>query len=182
VILREVIIVKQIVTALFDTTTEVDKAIQSLEDLGYTKGDLSVITKQTSVDLNQNKTKVIQDGATTGGVVGGLIGLLTGIGILAIPGIGALFIAGPISTMLGLTGTVATTASGLMSGALAGGIIGAFKSLGVDEIKAKIMEDRIKNGDILLVVECDNEADIYTIKDTLEENGGQHIYEFDVNK
>jgi len=40
-------------------------------------------------------------GAGTGGVLGGALGLLAGIGMLAIPGIGPFIAAGPIMAALG---------------------------------------------------------------------------------
>jgi hypothetical protein len=41
-------------------------------------------------------------GVTTGGVIGGTLGLLAGVGLLAIPGLGPFIAAGPI--MAGLAG------------------------------------------------------------------------------
>ncbi len=172
----------KVISGLFTTRAQADNALQRLEDIGYTNEDISVITRDTTVNMNPNKTDDIQAGAATGGVIGGLVGLLAGIGVLTIPGLGALFIAGPVAAALGLTGALASTASGAMTGVLAGGLIGAFKDLGVDETKAKLIEERVKNGDILLMVQCDDEDDNSVIKDVLSESGGQHIYDLELNK
>ncbi len=169
----------KVVSGLFTSSMQVDEALSRLSDLGYTKEEISVITRDTSVKLDQTKGDDIAAGLTTGGVIGGIVGLLTGLGALTIPGIGALFVAGPIAAALGLTGTIGTTAAGAMTGAMAGGLVGAFKELGIDEVKAKVIEDRVKNGDILVLVDtADDEAD--AAKEVFEETKAEHIYELEL--
>jgi uncharacterized membrane protein len=170
------------VSGLFSNSAAVDNALQRLEDVGYSSDDFSVITQDTTVNLNANKTDDIQAGAATGGVVGGVVGLLAGIGALTIPGLGALLIAGPLATALGLTGALGTTAAGAMTGALAGGLIGAFKDLGVDETKAKVIEERLKGGDTLLMVQCSDDDDNDVIKEIMTESGAHNIYELELSK
>ncbi len=44
------------------------------------------------------------EGTVTGGVLGGIAGLLAGAGALLIPGIGPIVAAGPFATTAGLVG------------------------------------------------------------------------------
>ncbi len=67
------------------------------------------------------------------------MGLLAGIGALAIPGLGPFIAAGPIMAAL----------SGAAAGATAGGVVGGLVGLGIPEYEAKAYEDRIKRGDTL---------------------------------
>ena len=81
-------------------------------------------------------------GALTGGVIGGAVGLLAGIGTLAIPGLGPFLAAGPIVAALG----------GVAAGAAAGGVVGALVGLGIPESEAKVYEERLKEGGYLVAV------------------------------
>ena len=75
-------------------------------------------------------------GATTGGVAGEefLLGLLAGIGALAIPGVGPFIAAGPIMAAL----------SGAAVGATTGGLVGGFIGMGVPEFEAKRYEGKLQ--------------------------------------
>ena len=65
-------------------------------------------------------------------------GWLTGIGMLAIPGVGPFLAAGPIVAALAGAGAVGTL----------GGIIGALAGLGIPEYEAKRYEGRIREGGV----------------------------------
>ncbi len=98
---------------------------------------------------------------------------MIGIGAIAIPGIGGLLIGGPLAAALGLTGAAAATVSGAVTGALAGGLVGGLVGLGVPEETAKVYENRIREGGVLIAVaarEGDDEAHA-----VLEEHGADEI-------
>src|SRR5690606_33937912 len=80
-------------------------------------------------------------GAATGGVLGGIVGLLVGAAAITIPGIG-IVVAGPLAAALGGAGL----------GAITGGIAGALTSIGVEEDEAQHYQSRYEEGDILIVV------------------------------
>lgn len=174
---------RRTVLGLFNTRENADSAITQLENIGYSAQNISVIVRDNSTG---GTTTVTTDaagsaegavsGATTGAAVGGVAGLLVGLGALAIPGVGALFITGPIAAALGLTGAAATTASGAMTGALAGGLIGALTNMGVEEETARIYEDRVRSGDILLaapVIDNTTETDVTA---AFNNNGASEVH------
>jgi hypothetical protein len=72
----------------------------------------------------------------------GHLGLLAGIGALAIPGVGPFIAAGPIMGAL----------AGLGVGGAVGGLVGALVGMGMPEYEAKRYEGRIKAGGVLLSV------------------------------
>lgn len=92
-----------------------------------------------------------------GGVAGGLGGLLTGLGILAVSGMGPIVAAGPIAAAIGGAGI----------GGGAGSLIGAFIGLGIPEEHAKKYEEYIYDGNILILVDAklDDKLEIYKIFD-----------------
>jgi hypothetical protein len=102
---------------------------------------------------------------TTGGVIGGTLGLLAGIGILAIPGVGPLIAAGPIMATL----------AGLGAGGAVGGLVGALVGMGIPEYEAKRYEGAVKGGGTLLSVHCDTSDQIGTAKAALKETGASDI-------
>jgi hypothetical protein len=93
-------------------------------------------------------------GVTAGGVIGGTLGLLAGVGLLAIPGLSPFIAAGPI--MAGL--------AGLGVGGAVGGATGALIGMGIPEFEAKRYEGRLQKGGILLSVHCDTAEEIKRAK------------------
>lgn len=154
----------QTVIGIFRDRFEAESAIDELEDMGYNPKDVSVVVKegvrssdmalpQSSIGSKGGKAaEGAVSGAATGGVLGGLAGLLIGIGALAIPGVGAFLVGGPIAIVLGLTGAAATTISGATTGALAGGLVGGLIGLGIPEDEARVYESRVREGAVLLAV------------------------------
>lgn len=150
------------ILGIFKTRESAERAITAFRDLGISDSDISYLAldKNTKVVTTQHTSGAgdtasgAATGAVTGGVVGAIAGLVVANGVL--PGLGTLFVAGPIATALGLTGVAATTAAATITGAAAGGIIGALANFGVDEKEARIYEERIKGGDIAVSATIDS--------------------------
>ena len=88
-------------------------------------------------------------GASVGAVAGAGTGLLTALGVIAIPGVGPLVAAG----------VLATTLAGAATGAAAGGILGALTDYGVSEEDAHVYSEGIRRGGTLVTVQAaDNRA------------------------
>jgi uncharacterized protein (TIGR02271 family) len=69
-----------------------------------------------------------------------------GLGVLAIPGVGPIMLAGAAATAL------ATTVAGGAIGAAAGTLVGGLIGLGIPEDRAKIYNDRVSAGEYLVMV------------------------------
>jgi len=108
------------------------KIVGQLEAAGFSPNDISVLmpdrsgTRDFAHEHNTKAPEGAVAGAGTGGVLGGTVGLLAGIGALAIPGVGPFLAAGPIMAAL----------SGAAVGATVGGIAGALVGLGIPEDEA----------------------------------------------
>jgi uncharacterized membrane protein len=170
----------KMVLGVFTERDDAEDAIEELKTAGYNAKDISIIMKndkESEEFADSTGTNVAEgavSGAATGGVIGAIAGLLIGVGAIAIPGLGAILIGGPLATALGLTGAAATTVSGAATGALAGGLIGALMGLGIPEEDARVYEERINQGAILVAVptRADHESEA---EDILEENGADRI-------
>ncbi len=104
-------------------------------------------------------------GATAGGVIGGTLGLLAGIGMLAIPGVGPLIAAGPIVAAL----------AGVGAGGALGGIVGALVGMGIPEYEAKRYEGAVKDGGTLLSVHCETSENATIATKALRDTGARDI-------
>jgi len=156
---------------IFPDRQSIEDALSSLKDEGFRSTDISVLFPEnvgTKDFAHEKKTKA-PEGATAGGstglVLGGALGWLTGIGALTIPGLGPFLAAGPI---------VAALAGAGVGGAL-GGVMGALIGLGVPEYEAKRYEGRMRKGGILMSVHCDDSSWTRLAKLILEENGAEDV-------
>lgn len=162
---------KTAVFGIYDSVAQAERAVDTLVQSGFRSADISVLLPdyRGSRDFaHQKETKAPEGtsiGATTGGVIGGTLGVLAGIGTLAIPGVGPFIAAGPV--MAGL--------AGLGVGGAVGGLIGAMAGMGIPEYEAKRYEGRLRNGGVLLSVHCDTLADIKRAKNMLKGTGAEDI-------
>jgi hypothetical protein len=104
-------------------------------------------------------------GSSTGGMIGGVFGLLAGAGVLAVPGAGSFIAAGPIIAAL----------SAAAMGAAIGGIAGGLVWLGIPEGKARRLEQRVKDGDILVSVRSHENAHLARAREILLAENAKHL-------
>jgi hypothetical protein len=156
---------------IYKTRKQAEEAVDVLTANGFRSTDISVLMPEnvgTKDFAHEKSTKAPEGAATgagTGAVLGGTLGLLAGIGALAIPGVGPLIAAGPIMATL----------AGAGAGGAAGGMIGALIGMGIPEYEAKRYEGRVKSGQILLSVHCDDSDWTKKAKDILERTGAEDI-------
>jgi hypothetical protein len=159
------------VFGIYPTYNAVERAVDALRMAGFRSTDISVLFPQNvgTKDFAHEKGTKAPEGATagagTGAVVGGTLGWLTGIGALAIPGLGPFIAAGPI---------MATLAGAGVGGAV-GGVTGALIGMGIPEYEAKRYEGRVTKGGILLSVHSDNSEWTKRAKEVLERTGAEDI-------
>jgi Protein of unknown function (DUF3341) len=159
------------VFGIYANAMAAESAVDRLVKAGFSNDDVSVLmsdvegTKDFAHDKATKAPEGTAVGVTAGGVVGGTLGLLAGIGALAIPGVGPLIAAGPIMAAL----------AGLGVGGAVGGLVGALVGMGIPEYEAKRYAGRVKDGGVLLSVHCDTSDEISKAKDLLKETGADDI-------
>ena len=170
---------------VFSTRRETEHALGELRTAGFDMDRVSVIAKDADskgeiagLDVQDSADNKADEGATkgalTGGTLGGLTGLLVGLGLVAIPGIGPIMLAGASAT------AIATTLAGTALGAAAGGLIGALVGMGIPEEQAKAYNDRVARGDYLVLVDG-SEAEVARAETILSRGGIQHWNTYDYN-
>ena len=162
---------KTAVFGIYKSRVQAEQSVDRLLTAGFANDDISVLLpdSQSSKEFAHKKDTKAPEGTTTGvtagGVVGGTLGLLAGIGALAIPGVGPFIAAGPIMAALAGAGV----------GGAVGGLTGALIGMGIPEYEAKRYEGRVKDGGILLSVHADDSAWTKKAKEILDRTGAQDI-------
>lgn len=159
------------VYGIYRTRLMAEKAVEELKHAGFRNADISVLfpesggTKEFAIEKETKAPEGATAGAGAGAVIGGTLGWLTGIGLLAIPGIGPFVAAGPIMAAL----------AGIGAGGMVGGIAGALVGMGIPEYEANRYEGRIKEGGILLSIHADDRDWKEKGKDILKRTGAEDI-------
>ncbi|RIK75752.1 MAG: hypothetical protein DCC68_20685 [Planctomycetota bacterium] len=142
-----------------------------LKSAGFSHNDISVLFPDrtgTRDFAHEQSTKMPEGaaaGAGAGGAIGAGLGWLVGIGTLAIPGLGPFIAAGPIMAAL----------SGAAAGAAVGGLTGALIGMGIPEIEAKRYEGKLKKGNILISVHCEDGDEVDQAKEICKAAGATDI-------
>ena len=156
---------------IVDSRILAENVVSQVLAAGFSNNDVSVLfpNRQGTNDFaHEHHTKAPEGAAAgvgTGGIVGGTLGLLAGIGALAIPGLGPFIAAGPIVAVL----------SGAAAGATVGGVTGALIGLGVPEMEAKFYEGKIKGGNLLISVHAETSDELKAVEQIFKDAKVQDI-------
>ncbi len=152
----------KVITATFKTRPSAEQALRHLEDLGVSEDQVSVIVSDTThgTSFNIDKDNKSDEGIVAGGVAGGLVGAV----LAAVLSAGALAV--PIAGIV-ISGWLVSAAAGLGAGMAAGGIVGGLIGAGIPEYEARLYEDAVKNGAILLAVKPASDEQADAVKNTL---------------
>ena len=172
---------KRVVSRLFDTQDQAQAAVRELESMGIQHDDLSIVARHAGARetrsfriADEGKSDAAEardtavgagEGLATGGLIGGGAGLLTGLGVLSIPGIGPVIVGGWLMSL-----AIGAAAGGLAGGAI-GGLLGALKENGVPEGDANVYAEGVRRGATLVSVRVE-EADAARVEASLDLNNG----------
>ncbi len=168
---------RRLVTGMFNDRESAERAYNSINSRGYNDKDVHVMMSDKARDTHFGNTVVETElgnkalkGAGAGSAIGTTLGAVAGavaaIGTnLILPGLG-LIIAGPLAAGL----------AGAGAGAATGGIIGALVGAGIPEERAKIYEDGVKQGNIVLGVHAKDDEDAEYFASDWQTNNGREIH------
>src|ERR1700739_4426769 len=114
---------KPAVFGIYPTYASVETGVDALKQAGFRNTDISVLLPENvgSKDFAHEKNTKAPEGAIagagSGAVLGGALGWVAGVGMLAIPGLGPFIAAGPIMGLLagvGVGGTVGSIVGALL--------------------------------------------------------------------
>jgi len=139
------------ISRLYDNYPEAQRAVTDLEAAGVPHSNISIVSNNSDdwygndkVDRDHDgvddRTEGARTGAGIGAGVGGTAGLLTGLGLLAIPGVGPVVAAG----------WLVATAVGAVAGAATGGLVGGLTQMGVSKEDADLYAEGVRRGGTLV--------------------------------
>ena len=142
------------ISRLYNSYADAQAAINRLEAAGVKHGDISVLASNADewykgdkqgkpstfpdrdLDRKDDRAEAAGAGAGVGAVAGGALGALTGLGLMAIPGVGPIVAAG----------WLVATLTGAAAGGATGGIVGALTQAGVGKDEADIYAEGLRRG------------------------------------
>jgi uncharacterized membrane protein len=132
--------------AVYNSHEDAIYALKELDDCNFPMNIVSIIGQAEITDdkihLKSNNSLIAATPLITGSTIGTVLGLLVGVGTIAIPGLGVLFGAGAIIGAFG----------GFELGSIAGGLGSILLTLGLKDHDVIKYEQHIKDGKYLLYI------------------------------
>jgi hypothetical protein len=151
------------ISRLYNNYGEARAAVQQLEGAGVAHNDISIIASNADnwykggkdtfpdrdLDGKDDRVEAAGKGASIGAAAGGTAGLLTGLGLMAIPGVGPVVAAG----------WLVATLTGAAAGGATGGALGALTQTGISKDEADVYAEGLRRGGAVVSARvADNDA------------------------
>jgi hypothetical protein len=164
-----------VISALFDSHAEAERAVSELRGAGVSDNALSVIAHHGGTTTTTSGDGEITDeshrNVLRGILGGGALGAGLGVAALAIPGVGPLAAAGAIAAAV----VPESMAIGAAAGAVAGTLNETLTKHGVSKEDAGYYNERMKDGAVFVSVDTSS-AGVSTeaVRDILHRHGGHN--------
>jgi len=136
------------ITRVYDSYAQARRVVDDLRAAGVPDATTSLVANKhvSAAHDDVDEHTAAGTGAGVGAAIGGGAGLLTGLGIMAIPGVGPVVAAGwLVSTLVGAA-----------AGAATGGIVGALVGAGVSKDDAEVYSEAVRRGGTLVTVKAED--------------------------
>lgn len=162
-----------IISAVFDSDAEAERAVSALRAAGVSDEALSVVAQHEGRTTTTSGSGEVTDDShrsvLRGILGGGALGAGLGVAALAIPGVGPLAAAGAIAA----SAVPEAMAIGAAAGAVGGTLNETLTKHGVSDEDARYYGEQIKRGGVFVSVDTDDDdVDPAIVADILHRNGG----------
>ena len=149
------------IVGVYNSHDKAINAIAKIKEAGFPATRISLISKAEEKDKHMHVKS--SDGiniaeVSVGLVAGPVLGILTGVGLFAIPGFGYLFGAGAI------IGAVA----GFDLGLIGAGALSFLTLLGVNRTHHEKYHAHLSGGNFLVIAQCSDDEEVKIVKSGLE--------------
>ncbi|HEX8456635.1 MAG TPA: hypothetical protein VF656_04870 [Pyrinomonadaceae bacterium] len=168
----------RMVTGLFRDRDSAERAYGSLSTRGYSKDDVNLLMSDETrkkhfssddaadTDLGSKALEGLGTGAAIGGTTGAVLAAIAAIGTsVVLPGLG-LVVAGPLAAAL----------AGAGAGGATGGLIGALIGSGIPEDRAKVYDEGVRGGGIVMGVNARSDEDAEYFENEFKTHRGENVY------
>lgn len=147
--------------------TQAGQIVDQLRAARFSSDDITALLTDQGAghESGHARRTKMPEGVVAGLGLGGALGWIAGIGVLAIPGLGDFIDASPV--LAALTGT------GI--GAVAGAVFGGWIGSSIHEREAGRDQDVLEEGSILISVHAENSSEITRAEVIFADAGGQGI-------
>ena len=142
----------RVVVGVFFERAFAEQALLDLRNNGFREDQIGFLVRDPETGTPTEKLEEmapgseLDKGAATGAMTGGILGGVAGAAAaLLIPGLGPAIAGGILTTTLG----------GVVFGAAAGGLIGAFVHIGISEEHAHYYAQEFQQGRTIIIVQAD---------------------------
>jgi hypothetical protein len=166
-------------SGIFHDKKAAESAYGVLQEMGYGEDDVSILMSDEArvryfpspalkgevvgEDINEGPGLGSMVGAGTGTALGAILGAAAS---LAVPGLG-IVVVGPLAAIL----------TGAVMGGMSGGLLGSLLGVGFSEDRAKNIEERIKQGNIIIALNPRSNEDAEMIIQKWRDLGGEIIFQ-----
>ncbi len=136
------------IVGVYESHQDALDAVKKLQNEGFDTKNVSLVSKAELVNdhIHVKSDHTVEKAELGVGLVAGsVIGVLTGIGIFAIPGLGFLYGAGALVGVL----------AGIDFGIIGGGIVAVLTGMGIDKVVAEKYEKHLNEGKFLVFAQGD---------------------------
>jgi uncharacterized protein YjbJ (UPF0337 family) len=168
----------RMVTGLFRDRESAERAYGSLSTRGYSKDDVNLLMSDETrdrhfksddaadTDLGSKALEGAGAGAAIGGTTGAVLAAIAAIGTsVVLPGLG-LIVAGPLAAAL----------AGAGAGGATGGLIGALIGSGIPEDRARVYDEGVRSGGIVMGVNARSDEDAEYFENEFKTHRGENVY------
>lgn len=158
----------RVVIGVFDDYADAAMALEDLKVAGFSSEKISLIGPDADEmrPVTSQVVKGAQNSALGHFTVGGAIaGFLVGLATVAIPGTGALVVAGPLMAAF----------SGAAVGSYLGIVAGALVHFDIPEYEAQVYEAELTAGKVLIAVHADEQDERFRAEQVMDRNGAIEV-------
>ena len=160
------------VTAIYENKDEAKFAIHYLKNKGIDINKVSILGAEDSIDEDMNMDFESEQSISEKGANGAAVGAAIGASVLGLTTFTAATLTGG-AALLG-AGPLIAALAGATAGATAGGLMGGFVGIGIPEVEARIIEEKLGEGHIVLGVQVDSDG-AEQVKEALVNTKGDRV-------